>query len=621
MVELRPDRHSRPWQSSTNEESMYRILRAFLAVTVMLAAYLAAITVYILPQICLVILGVLVWKHCRKAYRHTAHGTARWATPDDIPHMLDGDGLIIGHIDGRVSRVGGVMALFNSRLPARDACRKFLTALYQKHPRHLVRLVNAVHTAVFAPTGAGKGVSCVVPYLLTCPDSMVVVDFKGENVMLTAAARRKMGHRVIVVDPYKKTTQTPDTLNPLEFIDKDARTALDDCRDLAEMLVIRTGEEKEPHWADSAEVWIASMIAMVATFAEGADKSLQSVRALLTNPEKMAAAIKIMTESDAMDGMLSRLGHQLGHFKDKELSSTLTTTNRFMRFLDTSMIADSTRRSSFRPADLLKGKMTVYLVIPPDRMRAQMALLRMWIGTMLRAVVKGGLQSTKKVHFILDEAASLGHMDALDDAVDKLRGYGVRLTFIWQSIAQLRKCFPDGQDQTLLGNVTQVFFGVNDQQTAEYVSARLGESTIVVGSGGTGTSTTTSSQSSGQGGSSSTSYSSSSNENWQLMGRKLLKPEEVSALPDRVAITFTPGVPPLATRLVRYYEKEFKNLRHFGPVKTAFQTVRLFLATAMLAVVVTCAILSRTAERRYRLLPPTHGEIENRVQVSSPHQQ
>ena len=33
--------------------------------------------------------------------------------------------------------------------------------------------------------------------------------------------------------------------------------------------------------------------------------------------------------------MLSRLGHQLTHFKDKELSSTLTTTNRFMRFLDT----------------------------------------------------------------------------------------------------------------------------------------------------------------------------------------------------------------------------------------------------------------------------------------------
>ena len=28
----------------------------------------------------------------------------------------------------------------------------------------------------------------------------------------------------------------------------------------------------------------------------------------------------------------------------------------------------------------------------------------------------------KRVHFILDEAASLGHLEAIDDAVDKYRG-------------------------------------------------------------------------------------------------------------------------------------------------------------------------------------------------------
>src|SRR5271166_835644 len=92
-----------------------------------------------------------------------------------------------------------------------------------------------------------------------------------------------------------------------------------------------------------------------------------------------------------------------------------------------------------------------------------------------------------KVHYVLDEAASLGHMEALDDAVDKYRGYGVRLQFYYQSLGQLKKCFPEGQEQTLLSNTSQVFFGVNDQTTADFVSARLGEETIVVDSGGTGT--------------------------------------------------------------------------------------------------------------------------------------
>jgi type IV secretion system protein VirD4 len=296
-----------------------------------------------------------------------------------------------------------------------------------------------------------------------------------------------------------------------------------------------------------------------------------------------------MGQTDAMDGMLRRLGHQLTHYKDKELSSTLTTTNRFMRFLDTSPIYESTKRSSFDPADLLKGKMTVYLIIPPDRMRAQSPLLRLWVGSMLRAVVKGGLQSGRRVHFVLDEAASLGHMDVLDDAVDKLRGYGVRLLFLYQSLGQLRRCFPEGQDQTLLSNVTQVYFGVNDQQTAEYVSARLGETTIITESGGVNRSVSRQHDAMDKG----PTHSRGSNQNWQYMGRKLLKAEEVVALPERMAITFTPGVPPLATRLVRYYEKDFKQLNGIGPVRMAMCLAWLFLRILFIAVVVTALALNQ----------------------------
>src|SRR5882762_6028028 len=99
-------------------------------------------------------------------------------------------------------------------------------------------------------------------------------------------------------------------------------------------------------------------------------------------------------------------------------------------------------------------------------------------------------------------------MEALDDAVDKYRGYGVRLQFYYQSLGQLKKCFPEGQEQTLLSNVTQVFFGVNEMQTAEYVSGRLGEETIIVASGGTSSGTSRSYQ---EGGNSQGSKGSSSN--------------------------------------------------------------------------------------------------------------
>jgi type IV secretion system protein VirD4 len=253
---------------------------------------------------------------------------------------------------------------------------------------------KAVHTAVFAPTGVGKGVSCVIPFLLTSDESAVVVDFKGENCRLTAEHRRKaFGHQIVVLDPFKLVSQAPQTFNALDFISKDSPTAIDECRDLAEALVIRTGQEKDPHWIDSAEAWISALIALVVYYGEPNDRSLQTVRTLLSSPEKLEMAIKLMCASDAWDGMLARMGSQLTHFKDKELGSTLTTTSRFLRFLDTLAVADSTKTSSFDPADLRKGKMTVYLILPPEHMRAQSPLLRMWIGSLLRAVVRGGLQS------------------------------------------------------------------------------------------------------------------------------------------------------------------------------------------------------------------------------------
>jgi type IV secretion system protein VirD4 len=566
----------------------YRMIRLVLKITILLLAYLAALVIYQVPYAWLVAVVIVIYLLSRKTYRYTSMGTARWAEAADIPHMFEGNGLIVGNIEGKPNKIEAVKALFDSRFPARQACQKFLMACQRTQPKYVVRLTDAVHTAVFAPTGVGKGVSCIIPFLKTCPDSCVVVDFKAENCKITAKHRyKKFGHQVVILDPFKQVTQEPDTYNPLQHIDKNSPTALDECRDLAEALVVRTGEEREPHWNDSAELWISAMIAFVVCFAGEEDKNLQWVRAILADPEKLQMAVKAMRESDEWGGMLSRLGHQLGHYVDKELGSVLTSANRHLRFLDTLSVAESTKKSSFDPDDLLTGKMTVYLVLPPNHMRAQSPLLRLWINSMLRAVVTAGLQEWNKVHFICDEAASLGHMNALDDAVDKYRGYGIRLQLYYQSLGQLKKCWPEGADQTLLGNVTQVYFGCNDNETAKYISDRLGEETILVDDWGASESR---SYQSSQNGQNNGSFSRSQSRNTKQVGRRLLKPEEVTALDERIAITFAPGNPPIWTWLLRYYEKDFQLPTDLSRLKVAFDTASLFIPAAMLAAFLTAAM-------------------------------
>jgi len=571
-----------------------KLCRLILIASVIITGYCVALLVSIAPWTCIALVGLLCAVAARRGYRYlSAFGTARWANTDDLRQagMLEGKGLILGRIAEKPSFVAALCGLFSPRVTSAVACREFLLALQGRQANELVRLSRGIHTAVFSPTGGGKGVSFVIPHLLTCPESTVVVDFKGENARITAEHRRRVfGHKIVMLDPFKVVTQRPDTFNVLEYIDKDSPLAIDDCRDLAEALVVRTGQEREMHWCDSAEVFIAAMTAVMVQYGSSGDRSLQAVRDLLTDPKEMETAIKLLCDSDAWEGMLSRLGNQLTQFKDKELGSTLTTTNRFLRFLDTIAIAESTKSSSFDPAELRRGRMTVYLILPPEHMRAQSPLLRLWIGATLRAVVRGGLQEKNKVHFVLDEAASLGHMDALDDAVDKLRGFGVRLQFYYQSLGQLKKCFPEGQDQTILSNVSQVFMCVNDNDTAKYVSDRLGEETIVVESGGT--SSGTSRQVPQWGSAPSSSYSSGSSENWQQQARKLLKPEEVAALSERTAITFTRGVPPLWTTLVRYYEKDFMPPGRWGRLCSG---ARMFAGAVVILVVTSGLALAMTA--------------------------
>ena len=380
----------------------------------------------------------------------------------------------------------------------------------------------------------------------------------------------------------KKLNRPSDTLNPLDFIFRDSEFAIDDCNDLANALVVRKGTEHEPQWNDNAEKWIRTMMAFLVS--TGQKASLQNVKDILANPTYIEQAIKVMSASNAWNGLLGRMGSELRHFKDKELGSVLTTANRHLEFLNAQAILASTQESSFDPSELLAGKLTVYLVLPPDRMRAQSGLIRMWIGTMFRAVIRGGPQEDRLVYYILDEAASLGRMETVNDAIDKCRGYGVRLQLYFQSMGQLLTCFPEDEGQTLLSNCSASYFGVSDPKTASYVSQRLGQRSIMLESFGTSVGGSQSSDKKGEG-SNGTSWNRSVNS--AQHGRPLLRPEEVERLDPRTAITFTPGVPPLCTRLIRYYEGNFMREAGESPIKAVFHALCLFLVAAFFAYVCT----------------------------------
>jgi type IV secretion system protein VirD4 len=188
-------------------------------------------------------------------------------------------------------------------------------------------------------------------------------------------------------------------------------------------------------------------------------------------------------------------------------------------------------------------------------------------------------------------------------------GFGARLQLYVQSVAQLYEAFPHGQHQTALSNTSLVAFATQDLDTARYLSERAGKETIWV----EGSSTQRGwSRQSGKQGNDSYSTSGSSTTDFKQQARELSTPDEILRLDRRIALTFCPGMAPLWTYLIRYYEGAF------GPpglLKRAAAALNTFVLAAILLLFTTllAVFMTRTwmqEERKHSWTnPPVNVEL------------
>src|SRR5262249_899316 len=138
-------------------------------------------------------------------------------------------------------------------------------------------------------------------------------------------------------------------------------------------------------------------------------------------------------------------------------------------------------------------------------------------------------------------------------AVTLMRGMGVRIWFFFQSLNQLHDCYGN-KAATILDNIgTQQYFAINSYETAEALSKRIGDTTIVNEqlqvSAGHSWPDRPSPQGPQPG-----SYSRSRNISPSELARRVLKPEEILVLPEDVALVFHNNMSVIPSRLLRYYD-------------------------------------------------------------------
>lgn len=345
------------------------------------------------------------------------------------------------------------------------------------------------HIVTVAGSRSGKSACLLVPNLRLYPGSALVIDPKGELATQTARHRaEQLGQRVVILDPFSivkgEAAQYAAGHDPLAELDIFSDDLIDDAAVMAEALVIPSGNDE--HWGMAARNLLTALI----LFSRLGERSLVDVREVLSgDPAQLWDAMLAFEASgeeppivQAAIEIIRLQGLSFASKNEKEAASIISAGVEQLAFLQSPAMRPFFARHALS-LDALKADgdgqaVTVYLVLPAGRIGTHNRWLRLMVTLALLQFERSTAKPTFPVLMILEEFAALGHLRPVEQAAGFIAGAHVRLWSVLQDLTQLKTHYKDGWE-TFLGNAGIVqAFSVSDLTTCEYLSKRLGETTV-----------------------------------------------------------------------------------------------------------------------------------------------
>ncbi|OJU74086.1 MAG: conjugal transfer protein TraG [Bacteroidetes bacterium 47-18] len=344
------------------------------------------------------------------------------------------------------------------------------------------------HILTVAGTRGGKGTNLIIPNLLGLGNyqgSWVVIDPKGENAAITARRQWELGQKVVILNPWHLHPDAlgrPMSYNPLDILaDKTSINLIDDVQIIAEMIIPVDKNDKDKFFTDTARAIFTGLILYLVVTQPKEDCTLATIwNWVRFAPNEWDELIADMSAvDDTINGSIIRntANEILGLMKsDKTYASVMATILQNTDFLKSSALQQSLR-SEFDPKELTNGNVTLYIIIPADKMQSHARWLRLVTTTAMRAVVRN---PNKRVTFLLDEFAALGYISEIEVAMGAYAGFNLTVWPILQSLSQLKKYYSESWE-TFIGNTAvKHYFSIADHFTADYVSKTMGQASHVI---------------------------------------------------------------------------------------------------------------------------------------------
>jgi type IV secretion system protein VirD4 len=466
------------------------------------------------------------------------HGNARWANGSEVKQagLLAEEGLILGKHDGKF--------------------------LMMNEPKFAM---------LVAPTRSGKGVGTIIPNLLNWNQSVIVVDIKGENFDVTSGFRAKHGQEVYKFAPFDDDFET-HRWNPLSYVSRDPRFIVGELQSVGYMLYPKKDGDGA-FWNDSArnlfvaislycvESELPLTIGEILRRSSGGGRPKDFWQGVVDGGVSGSGAPLSKNCLDALSQFVSN--------SDNTLTSVLSTFNAPLGVFANPVVDAATSADDFDVRDIRRRKMSIYTVVPPNRLAEASLLLNLFFSTVIdqntKTLPEKDASLKYKALLLLDEFPALGRIDKYVKSVGYFAGYGLRSLMIAQSMSQLkdRELYGEEGSRTLSTNhMVQIIYAPREQQDAQEYSEILGYY---------GLDSTSKGRSSARGG-------TTNSENTSEQKRALMLPQELREIgPDRV-IVMTDNCKPIFGEKIKYYDDPAFKDRLLPPVVVPKLDMDTFIA-------------------------------------------
>lgn len=432
---------------------------------------------------------LMATSNTKDEYRGMEQGSATWADKYDEKNFQDTTGIPIGY-------------------------NRYVTVDNKDHKSYEPHNLNEFVTG---GSGAGKSFRKIEPDIMQMYGSYVVTDPKGELYRNTAKFLKANGYEIRVLNLLN--INLSNSYNPFAYM-----TEEQDVINVADLFMKNSaGEgEKEDFWVGAAQ----DMLVAIMVYLWKTPHELKT----------FGRVVRLVNSVQYKDGKIDELcelarcmkNHAIEHPNDvttvnwgsiqgtpqETLGSICKTLSTRLRLWAVEDVDELTATDEMDFDSIGKKKTAIFVIIQVPR-NPYKAIANMFYSQLFeRLMYVANRDHNGRLPYLvsceLDEFANIGKIPNFNETLAVVRSYNIRICIVVQGLSMLKAMYEKTWD-AIVGNCSIFnYLGTNDTESKEYLSKRLGKTTVRVD---------TRSYNRGKGG------GGSDNENY--IQRDLLSPDEI----------------------------------------------------------------------------------------------